>query len=144
MQTEPLGDLPFQDFRSLHHLVFQCHSPAQDWRAISRQLLALPSDSRIHHLTFNLWSKTSQSPDSTLWDELQPVTMEDDGLEVLEEILQGDRGGDLESVTFAVGGLINHSEFEIADAKARILGLVQRKLPNVAQRGIISVIWEGP
>ncbi|RPD75619.1 hypothetical protein L226DRAFT_50144 [Lentinus tigrinus ALCF2SS1-7] len=142
-----LEDLALRSLKSLQELKFNIGRRSQGhWHTVARMLHDLPIQSRIHHLGFSVWLKTRQLPGPVILEQpLRPATIEDDGLERLEAILQRGAFRGLQSIDFAVRGLESYSESEAADAEARILHLVQQKLPktSTALGGIISVRWTG-
>lgn len=122
--------------------------PGPSWRTVSSLLLALPFESRIRRLRFEvrilLASQLPSDPASHRDpDHHPPAAIDDHELDLVDSALQGDRFENLKHVEFAVWQPVFLSRLEAADLEAEIFAGVQRKLPRLAERGIIFVRYEG-
>ena len=91
-----------------------------------------------------MWLKAKESAGSEILDQpLKPALILDDGLELLDATIQREPFRNLKSINIALWGITSFTKFEAADAGARILHLVQMKLPKTTSRGILSVDWKG-
>lgn len=133
--------MSFQNLRSLRDLsIAFCIGVPLDWVTASNLLLALPLQTRLQLLKFFTGLKSS-ALDPTR--DLQPASIEHEGLELMEAILQGDKFMDIKSVEIVVYGMTTYRLFEARDIEARILEVVQWKLPSVTAKGLVSVRFGG-
>ena len=111
----------------------------EHWPVVSHMFTALPARCRIRHITFCLHVKLSRPIGGGAWNEVQPVAIEDDGLELLETSMQGEKFGELKSVRFLVVGFTGRTKSEVADAEARIREVLQQTLPSIFSKDVVTV-----
>lgn len=134
-----------ENLRSLQHLtVGFSMSLVERWHFASLLLLALPPESRIRHLCFELWLEERHilRADRGDSDQHQTFSIPHNVLDSVESILQAQQFASLDHVEFRLAVLpMQHAAEDMALMVAEMLKELHRKLPSVARRGILSARW---